>query len=405
MKDFIRKFFKLEGYLVYRCWFEGPDVVIHVGRPKKEAWCPHCKSLTKRVHQMMKTQRVFHCIFLGRRVFLQMTKRRFRCRACNRVFTESMPGIRKWARRSDLLWLMAFELLRHLSFRTCCDITQTSYSSLSRELVRVIKSPEIDWQGVYEQQDQIVLGIDEHSFRGQRMVTTITDITNHKLLAVLKDYRKDTIKQFFRSIPPEIKGKIIEVCGDMKWMYVKLIDKELPQAKMVLDKFHVIKDANVKIDEARRIEQEATKKEIKRRIFLKNKEDLRDKEKEQLDEYFKKYPSLKEFYWVKEKLREMYRAEDRKQGAEILDVVIAAMRVSDDGAILCWRNMLRRWKDQILNYFDNRTTNAFTEGVHTKIKKIKRVSYGFRNVDIYVRKVALSFIPIALLPLSSHFLL
>ncbi len=63
MKDFIRKFFKLEGYLVYRCWFEGHDVVIHVGRPKKEAWCPHCKSLTRRVHQVMKPQRVFHCIF------------------------------------------------------------------------------------------------------------------------------------------------------------------------------------------------------------------------------------------------------------------------------------------------------------------------------------------------------
>jgi len=129
------------------------------------------------------------------------------------------------------------------------------------------------------------------------------------------------------------------------------------------------------------------------------------KEKEQLEEYFNNYPSLKEFYWVKEKLREMYRAEDRKQGEEILDMVIAAMRVSDDGEILCWRSMLRRWKDQILNYFDNRTTNAFTEGVHTKIKKIKRVSYEFRNVDVYVRKVVLSFIPITLLPLSSHFLL
>lgn len=116
------------------------------------------------------------------------------------------------------------------------------------------------------------------------------------------------------------------------------------------------------------------------------------------------YPSLKEFYWVKEKLREMYRAQDREEGKKILDMPIASMRVSDDGEILCFRNMLRRWKEPILNYFDNRTTNAFTEGVHTKIKKIKRVSYGFRNVDVYVRKIVLSFIPITLLPLSSHFL-
>ena len=318
MKDFIRKFFKLEGYLIYRVWFEGHDVVIHVGRPKKEAWCPHCKSLTRRAHQVMKPQRVFHCIFLGRRVFLHLSKRRFRCSECDRVFT---------------------------------------------------------------------------------------DIANHRLLAALKDYRKETIKQFFRAIPPEIKEKIRELCGDMKWMYVKLAKEEIPHAKMVVDKFHLIRDANMKIDEARRIEQEATKKEIKRRIFLKNKEDLKDKEKELLEEYFKLYPSLKEFYWVKEKLKETYRAKNRKEGEKILNMVIMSMRVSDDGEILCWRNMLRRWKDHILNYFDNRTTNAFTEGVHTKIKKIKRVRYGFRNVDVYVRKVVLSFIPITLLPLSSHFLL
>lgn len=114
---------------------------------------------------------------------------------------------------------------------------------------------------------------------------------------MLKDNRKDTIKNFLSSIPPEIKEKIIEVCGDIKWMYVKLTEQELPQAKMVVDKFHLIRDTNVKIDEAWRIEQETTKKEI------------------------------------------------------------------------------------------------------------KRVSYGFRNVDVYVRKVVLSFIPITLLPLSSHFLL
>jgi len=36
---------------------------------------------------------------------------------------------------------------------------------------------------------------------------------------------------------------------------------------------------------------------------------------------------------------------------------------------------------------------------------VKRVSYGFRNIEVYVRKIVLSFIPIAFLPISSHFLL
>ncbi len=54
--------------------------------------------------------------------------------------------------------------------------------------------------------------------------------------------------------------------------------------------------------------------------------------------------------------------------------------------------------------FDNRTTNAYTEGIHTKIKMIKRVSFEFRNVPVYIRKVLLSLFPLAVILSLPHFL-
>lgn len=57
-------------------------------------------------------------------------------------------------------------------------------------------------------------------------------------------------------------------------MYTNLVKEEMPQTKMVVDKFHIIRDANLRIDGVRRIEQNAKGKEIKRKIFLKNKEHL-----------------------------------------------------------------------------------------------------------------------------------
>ena len=60
-------------------------------------------------------------------------------------------------------------------------------------------------------------------------------------------------------------------------------------------------------------------------------------------------------------------------------------------------NTLKHLEEDILNYFDHRTTNAFTEGVHTKIKMIKRTSYGFRNAEIYIKKMLLSFLPFAII--------
>ena len=60
---------------------------------------------------------------------------------------------------------------------------------------------------------------------------------------------------------------------------------------------------------------------------------------------------------------------------------------------------LLRGSVYILNYFHHQTTNAYTEGVHTKMKLIKRLSHGYKNVEVYIKKVLLSFIPTAILPL------
>jgi transposase len=61
--------------------------------------------------------------------------------------------------------------------------------------------------------------------------------------------------------------------------------------------------------------------------------------------------------------------------------------------MVCWGRTLKRWKVYLLNYFEHRTTNAYTEGVHTKMKLLKRASYGLRNIEVYVKKMLLGFLP------------
>lgn len=60
---------------------------------------------------------------------------------------------------------------------------------------------------------------------------------------------------------------------------------------------------------------------------------------------------------------------------------------------------LGRWQEYILNHFNHKTINAYTEGLHTKMERIKRLSYGYKNVEAYIKKVLLSFIAAAILPL------
>lgn len=82
-----------------------------------------------------------------------------------------------------------------------------------------------------------------------------------------------------------------------------------------------------------------------------------------------------------------------RRASELLNNIIINLKSSDDGELIRWGNTLKRWKEPILNHFDNRTTNGFTERCNTKIKMLKRNSYGLRNVEVYWRKILLGFVP------------
>ena len=95
----------------------------------------------------------------------------------------------------------------------------------------------------------------------------------------------------------------------------------------------------------------------------------------------------------KQKIRELYRQGNRQDAIKLLDNIIFNLRLADDAELIRWGSTLKRWREPILNHFDNHATNAFTEGCHTKIKMLKRISYGIRNVELYWRQMLLGFVP------------
>jgi len=122
-------------------------------------------------------------------------------------------------------------------------------------------------------------------------------------------------------------------------------------------------------------------------------ERLSEERRERVDDLLSRYPSLRGFYWAKEKIRELYRQESREDATRLMDNIILNLKSSNDGELIRWGNTLKRWREPILNYFDNHTTNGFTEGCNTKIKMLKHTSNGLRNVEVYWRKMLLGFVP------------
>ncbi|MBI3282785.1 ISL3 family transposase [Candidatus Curtissbacteria bacterium] len=344
----------------------------------------------------------------NQKVYLTFRKRRFLCAPCGKVFTERLPFVAPRARKSIYVQEHALERLTDSSFKATTRRLGFAYSTLTSLLKRVFSLASINWQ------DQVVggkirLGIDEHHFRKNRFVVTVANLLTGKPVHILPDDRKSTVVNFLKQLPQEVVNKIDEVAVDMKAAFVHAVSETLPAAKIVIDHFHVIQDANRRVNEARKIEDDVQEKikgngprRINWRVLVTAKEHLRPNQEQLLAKYLSWYPAVSVFYACKESLRDMYQAPTKKIARQRLERLIVQMKHSDYPDLWIWARTLATYKEYILNYFDNHTTNAVTEGLHRKFKLIQRTAYGFRNPEVYVRKIMLACLPLTLLTIYPH---
>jgi transposase len=380
----------LKGYQVGEVKEDDRGIIVQVSILKGNIYCPHCCSSSLHGHGSCKPRKVLHYWRNGKKIYLDLHRSRWRCQRCKRTFNDGEELVRTYSRitkpaEAEVLWQLKGQGFSHITREL-----GVGYSTQRKLLEREIDEEMLS---TLKCNDEIYLGIDEHSFRHQDLVHTVTEVKQRKMLAILKDDRIVTLKSFLSKIS---KDKVKEVCIDMKESLRKAAGSLFPDAKVVLDPFHVIADANKRMDEARRIEQDVNKKrkvKIPKKIFLVGAEKLGEESESKLTGLLNKYPNLKVFYWAKEKIRQVYSQESREDAAKLLDIIIFNLKADDDGEAIRWANTLKHWREPILNHFDNHTTNAFTEGCNTKIKMLKRLSYGLRNIDVYWRKMLLGFVP------------
>lgn len=388
MRKDIIKLLGLQSVWVDTWQIQKDKIIVKIRSPKTKEMCPKCEATSERIHSH-KRRKIRHSIWEDKPVILDLHTRRFYCRKCNKPFTEYIPGIDK--RRTTINFRnMLLKELKTNSLNQVKEKAKTSNSIIYSVLKdNHQKLKDVNWK---EQGKNITLGIDEHSFRGHNMALTITNITKKKLLMIGKNDSIKLVEEFLKNAD---KSRISEVCIDMKAGYLKAIQKELPEAKITIDKFHVIFHANQIMDTVRSIVVD--KGYRIRKLMLFGKERLIQADKLKLDYTFQKYkafPSLYQAYFIKEKLRDFYKLKDKKKASLKLAEIIMFCETSNSRYIKDLSKTLRYWGKYILNYFNKFSTNAFTEGCHTKIKMMKRVSFGFRNINNYIAKMTLAFTPI-----------
>lgn len=385
------KILGISGYAVVKHCEDSKHHHFSLKSRRKTGICPVCLTRTPIVHDYRPRRFVKHGMMFGKTVLLVFAPRRFSCLRCQSIFTEEFHLVRKRQRTTLDYKKEVVYNLSDRSFQSGKRHYHVSYHTQRRWLSEIVKGALFNFDKEEKQRKQFVLGIDEASFSGYKMVTTIANITARKLKGVLPNKNKAALKKLLRSFSPTVKSLIKEVVIDMTELYLNAVKETLPKTvNVVVDKFHVIQDANKRIDEERQILQNIYKKVIPRYPLVKNEEDLNEDEKTELETIFTKYSELKIYHATKERLRIFYKKKDKEEARWDLRTIISYLTSSDDGELISWGRTLDFWKEHILNYYDSRSTNAYVEGIHNKMKLIKRISFGFKNKEVFIQKVMLS---------------
>jgi transposase len=240
--------------------------------------------------------------------------------------------------------------------------------------VRAAVQQAVQYGRQHQQMGSVIyIGIDELSRRrGHVYVTNVYDLVNKRLLWSGEGRDKETLRRFFREHGKALRGCIRGVCCDMWQPYMEVLEQELPDATVVFDKFHLIRHLNQAVDTVRRQEAAALKPrhpELLKRtryLWLKNPENLTDKQKARLGYLEQLNLRTHRAYLLKETFRELWHYRRRGWAKRFLTkwfwwATHSRLKPMRDFA---W--MLRKHQEGVLNYFAMPITNGIVEGLNNK---------------------------------------
>ena len=238
----------------------------------------------------------------------------------------------------------------------------------------------------------MVLGIDEHTLhKGQRFATTFCDLKNHKVFDVVKGRSAAEMIGFLKNLRGRERVRI--VCIDLSSPFRALIRKWFPNARIVADRFHVVRVVIQHfMNLARQIAPDIKNHRGSLAILRMRPERLSAAQNLRLQKLFATYPAFEPLYDQMHQLRTLLNQKNRRRRecrplARHLFAFIDRLAKSRFEPLLTLANTLRSWAEPIACMWRFTKNNGITEGFHRKMKLIQRRAYGFRNFENYRLRV------------------
>ena len=387
-KDYSAELLKMEGVEIEKIEEDADEIVIQVCLTRKAQPCKRCGEPTDRVHDY-RIRQVRDLELRGKPLQLLYRQRRYVCPACGKRFSEANDFVGRYMRFTHRTGEKIMDLLRRRSsMKDVAKDTGTSVSGVQRVLKMM---PVSKPQRLPE-----AISFDEFKGNtgGQRFQCIVTDPLNHRVFDILPARTVGTIQDYLLTFPNRDEVKYVVM--DMNRGFRDVARAFLPNAQIIIDRFHVVRFCTEAMDNVRRSFQSGLPKNQRkyfkrsRRLLLAHRNRLSEEDRATVDVMLRFSDRLMQAYALKEAFYDFMDAPDRATASKRLEYWLDACDRLKIPEFKACRKMLVNWKTYILNAFDYHLSNGFTEGCNNVIKVLKRVAFGFRNFCTFRARILLS---------------
>ena len=240
------------------------------------------------------------------------------------------------------------------------------------------------------------IAIDEFAFqKGHQYQTVVYDLKAGRVIYVGQGRAEESLDKFWKRLRHS-GARIQAVAMDMWLPYFNSVINNLPDAKIVFDRFHIFKLMNQTMDEVRRVlyhdERFLNNRSVIKGIrwlLLKNNKNLNDEKEERklLEQALQINQPLAEAYYLKEELCQLWLQNTKKEAERFLTSWATRAWATTIQELRSFVKTLLAHRTGILNWFDFRISTGPLEGFNNKIKVLKRKAYGYRDMEYFALKI------------------
>ena len=366
--------------------------LIIVGYLKNDLdFCPHCGCIN---NNTIIKKGIETCLIKINKIseltsYLKLKKQVYKCKNCNRKITSQSNIVDYRCRISNNVKLAILNCAKEMM----CKSLIARFYNVSDNTVQSIFDTVFYNDTVYKDFLPKAICIDEFTFKKKTYAFNICNAKNGKTIDLVLDRTTNNLDKYFSHYTEKARKRVKFVVMDMYSPYIDLIKKWFPNAKIIIDLFHIVQLLSKSLNKTRinvMNENKDDRNKFKRywRFILKSRFDLDTStwnkfrcfknlmtETDVVDYLLSKDKFFENSYDVYQDI--LYHLQHRNY--EGFNKVINKEYKNISKQMQTTLSTLKKYSKYIRNTLEYSYSNGVMERNNNTCKLIKRISFGFRN--------------------------